>query len=90
MQIRFLDISFDGIFLLGYRLSLSSSEEKILRAVAEGGKSGAKDLASLLPQGVSEGNIAVHISSINKKAKRLSQRRLIICEGGRYKINPLM
>ena len=90
MQIRFLDIARDGIFLLGYRLSLSPTEEKLLRTVAEGGRCDTEALCSLLAKGVSSGNIAVHINSINKKAHAISGRKLIIYESGQYKINPFM
>ena len=90
MQIRFLDISRDGIFLLGYRLSLSPTEEKLLRTVAQGGRCDTAALCSLLSEGVGSGNIAVHINSINKKAHAISERKLIIYESGQYKINPFM
>ena len=90
MQINFLDISHNGIFLLGYRLILSPTEKKILQTVSQGGKSNTDELCSLLPQGIGAGNIAVHINSINAKAKRISGRRLIVYENGQYNINPFM
>ena len=90
MQIRFLELAHDGIFLLGRPLTLSPTEERLLRAIAEGGKSGVDDLLPLLSEGVSRGNVAVHINSINEKAARLSGRKLIIHEEKRYKINPFM
>lgn len=90
MQIRFLEISRDGIFLLGYKLSLSPTEEKLLRTVAQGGKSNTTELCSLLSDGVGSGNVAVHINSVNKKAQAISGRKLIIYENGQYKINPFM
>lgn len=90
MQIRFLELSREGVFLLGRPLSLSPSEEKLLRAIAEGGKSGRDDLAKLLPSGVGYGNVAVHINAINRKAEKISARKLVICEDKRYKINPFM
>ena len=90
MQIRFLSLDRDEIFLLGYRLKLSPTEEKLLRAIAEGGKSDLANLVSLLPTDVGSGNVAVHINSINRKAKRISDRRLIICRSGQYKINEFM
>ena len=90
MQIRFLNLERDEIFLLGYSLTLSPTEEKLLRAIAEGGKRGSSDLALLLPAETSVGNVAVHISSINKKAAKISGRKLIIHENGRYEINPFM
>ena len=90
MQIRFLNLTSDGIYLLGHPLKLSPTEERLLRAVAEGGKSGVDDLLPLLSAGVSRGNIAVHITSINNKATMISGRKIIIHEEKRYKINPFM
>ena len=90
MQIRFLVIDHDGIFLLGKPLKLSHTEERLLITIASGGKSGAQDLLTLLEPGVSVGNIAVHINSINRKAAKISERKLIIHENKQYKINPLM
>lgn len=90
MQIRFLTIAHDGIFLLGYPLKLSPTEEKLLREVANGGRCNADALAELLANSVSRGNIAVHINSINRKAKKISSRKLIIYEKGSYKINDFM
>ena len=90
MQIRFLNIAYDGIFLLGYPLRLSPTEERLLKEVANGGKTDADTLASLLTDGVSRGNVAVHINSINRKAKKISERKLIVYEKGRYVINGLM
>ena len=90
MQIRFLDISREGIFLLGYKLILSPTEEKILCAVSQGCKSNTEELCNLLPKGVGAGNIAVHINSINAKARKISGRKLIIYENGQYNINPFM
>ena len=90
MQIRFLSIVHDGIFLLGYPLKLSPTEEKLLKEVANGGRCGVAELSKLLTDGVSSGNIAVHINSINRKAKKISARKLIIYEKGSYKINELM
>lgn len=90
MQIRFLSLTPEGIFLLGLPLLLSPTEERLLRAIAEGGKSGVDDLLPLLSSGVSRGNVAVHINSINEKAAEISGRRLIIHEEKQYRINPFM
>ena len=90
MQIRFLNIDKDKIFLLGYELKLSPTEKKLLLAVAQGGKCGVEDLATLLKSPVGRGNIAVHINSINSKAKRISARKLIMHENKQYRINRFM
>ena len=80
----------DSFFLLGYELKLSPTERKLLRAITEGGKSSVEHLTALLPEGVNPSNVAVHISSINKKAEMLSKRKLVIYENYRYRINPFM
>lgn len=90
MKIRFLELCPERIFLLGYELKLSPSEDKLLRAIAEGGKSDIDSLTPLLSEGVSRGNIAVHINNINKKASKISGRKLVIHKSSRYIINPYM
>ena len=90
MQIRFLTVDSQEVFLLGYPLRLSKTEHKLLDIIARGGRCGVDDLAELLPQGVSKGNVAVHINAINKKARAISGRKLIIYEDQSYKINPFM
>ena len=90
MQIRFLQLDPNRIFLLGYELKLSPTEEILLRAVAEGGKCGTDDLAKLLSDGVNRTNVSVHINSINRKAKRISSRKLIVYESKQYRINNFM
>ena len=90
MKIRFLELCPNKIFLLGYELKISPSEEKLLRAIAEGGKSDIDTLSALLRDGVSRGNVAVHINGINKKAALISGRKLVIHRNSRYIINPYM
>ena len=90
MKIRFLELCPDKIFLLGYELKLSPSEEKLLRAIAEGGRSDVDSLRVILTDGVNRSNVAVHISSINKKAQIISRRKLVIYKNSRYIINPFM
>lgn len=90
MQIRFLNLLPDKIYLLGLPLKLSRTEDILLRAIASGGKSGVDDLLPLLGDGITRGNVAVHVNSINKKASAISGRRLIIHKQKRYVINPFM
>ena len=90
MQIKFLKVDNNETFLLGYRLKLSATEQKLLYAIAQGGRSGVDDLLPLLTSGVCRGNVAVHINSINKKAENISGRKLVIYEAYQYKINPFM
>ncbi len=89
MQKRFLVIN-EEIRLLGFPLDLTRTEEKLLRAIAENGKMSIDALSTLLHEGVSRGNVAVHINAINRKAKRISSRKLVIFSCGAYEINELM
>lgn len=90
MQIRFLSLDDETTYLLGFRLKLSRTEQKLLWAIAQGGKCDVDSLVTLLPEGVKRGNVAVHINSINKKAECISDRKLVLFENGKYKINPFM
>ena len=90
MRFRFLELCHDKIFLLGYELKLSPTEERLLRAVAYGGKSDIDTLCLILRDGVGRGNVAVHINGINKKAAKISGRKLIIHKDSRYILNPYM
>ena len=64
MQERFLVIDKDGIWLLGYPLRLTPTETKLLTFITERGEASAQLLCSLLNEGVSRQNVAVHISAI--------------------------
>ena len=90
MNVGFLNIGENEIFLLGYRLKLSPTEKAILLKIANDESASIDELLSLLSSGVSRGNIAVHINSINKKAKALSHRPLILFKNDSYIINPYM
>ena len=89
MQINFLVID-DEVRLLGFPLKLTPSERKLLYAIAIGKRVTIEELMSLLNAGVSRGNVAVHINAINRKAERISRRKLVIFRENAYEINPLM
>ena len=90
MNVGFLNICENEIFLLGYRLKLSPTEKAILLKIAKDESASIDQLLSLLSSGVSRGNIAVHINSINKKAIAISDRKLVLFEDEKYIINPYM
>lgn len=90
MNVSFLNITNEGIFLIGYPLKLSPTERAILTKLAEDKSATIDELLLLLSAGVSRGNIAVHINSINKKAKAVSGRPLILFNSNSYIINPHM
>ena len=75
--------------LLGFPLKLSPTELKLLTAICERDMT-VEELSSLLNEGVSRQNVAVHINSVNRKAELISGRRLVIFSGERYTLNPYM
>ena len=90
MNINFLSINDSEVYLIGYKLKLSPTEKTILESIAKNDGASIEELLPLLSDGVSRGNIAVHINSINKKADGISARKLVLFEDGRYIINPYM
>ena len=90
MKVGFLNITGDEVYLIGYRLKLSPTERAILYEIADKGSASIDELLPLLSSGVSRGNIAVHINSINKKADSVSGRRLVLFENDKYILNPYM
>ena len=90
MNVNYLSITKDEAYLIGYKLKLSPTERAILFEIASKGGATIDDLLHLLADGVSRGNIAVHINSINKKADGISGRRLVLFQDDKYIINPYM
>ncbi|MBQ2384880.1 MAG: hypothetical protein II292_01600 [Clostridia bacterium] len=89
MQRGFLNVNDNGIFLLGFPLKLSPTEQKLLVAICERDAT-IEELSTLLCEGVSRQNVAVHINSINRKAELISGRRLVIFTNECYTLNPYM
>ena len=89
MQRGFLNVNDNGIFLLGFPLKLSPTEQKLLVAICERDVT-IEELSTLLCEGVSRQNVAVHINSINRKAELISGRRLVIFTNECYTLNPYM
>ena len=90
MTLGYLDITSKETYLIGYKLKLSPTERAILLEIAQNTGASIDELMPLLSDGVSRGNIAVHINAINKKAFSVSGRRLVLFENDRYIINPYM
>lgn len=90
IKFNFLNIDDNEVFLIGYKLKLSPTERTLLCEIANNKSASIEELLPLLSNGVSRGNIAVHINSINKKATNISGRKLILFEDGKYVINPYM
>ena len=67
------------VLLLGYVLHLTASEFAILHTIVENrgiSKQGLLDRC-FEGKGLTEGNIAVHVYNINRKAKEITGRRFI-------------
>lgn len=90
MIVNYLSITEDEAYLIGYKLKLSPTERSILLEISEKGEAAIDTLIPILPDGVSRGNIAVHINSINKKADAVSGRKLVLFENDKYILNPYM
>ncbi len=90
MQIDFLVIDEKEAYLLGFELKLSKTRHRLLYEIAAHGELSADELLALLDKDVSRGNVAVHISAINRAAKDISERKLVIYEKHKYKLNPFM
>ena len=90
INFNYLIINDNEVYLIGYKLKLSPTERMLLCTITENQSASIEELLPLLSDGVSRGNIAVHINSINKKAYNISGRKLILFEDGKYVINPYM
>ncbi len=91
IRIKFLCLDdSEHVFLFGYELSLSPTEYKILRSLAEHGDLSADALTKLCALSCGHCGVAVHISAINAKAEQISERRLIVCRDSLYRINEMM
>lgn len=90
MTVNYLNITKDESYLIGYKLKLTPTERAILFEIAVKSSATIDELLSLLSDGVSRGNIAVHINSINKKANAVSGRKLVLFENNSYILNPYM
>lgn len=90
-EYKYLTIDNERVFLLGYELHLTPNEKRILSAVAKGGATSTELLESITHlRRVGVSNVAAHISAINKKAKEIGSRRLIVSKNGKYILNEFM
>ena len=92
-NIKHLSIGDDrnDVYYLGYNLKLTPSEYKIVLAIAKGVSVSADALLEEI--GVAsckKGNVSVHICSINRKARLIGERQLIIFENSKYRFNDNM
>jgi len=91
MTYKYLTVEDGRVIFLGYELHLTPSEKQILSAVAEGGATSSELLARIAHlRRVGLSNVVAHISAINKKAKEIGSRRLIVNQKGKYILNEFM
>ncbi len=72
-------------FLLGYPLRLSPEEAKLLRRIKKN-----RTLGIRIGTKASANALAVRVCGINKKAMRVSGRKLIVFIDGAYRLNPYL
>ena len=91
MTYYFLELSenWREVLLLGYPLSLSETEYGILRSICREHPSSLSIESLADEHGLSANGVAVHICTLNKKAARISGRRLVVFDGG-YRLNEFM
>ena len=77
------------VLLLGYPLSLSETEYGILCSLCREHPSPLSIDSLATEHSLSANGVAVHICTLNKKAARISGRRLIVFDGG-YRLNKFM
>lgn len=76
------------IVLLGYAVKLTKSEHAILMSLMESDEEGV-EIAGLR-ESIGTSSVSVHVCNINRKARELSGRSLIVYANKRYKINKNM
>lgn len=91
---RFLEINDNSgeVYYLGYPLKLTKSECGVLSAVAQSENGVGKEelVAFKRMRKIGSQNAAVHVCRINKKAKEIGGRPLILFDEGKYFLNEYM
>ena len=79
IKYQHISIEEDMVILLGYRLVLTKTEYSILKALIESAITplSSKDFCTKIGIELSKESISFHVSNINKKAKTISNRKLI-------------
>lgn len=79
------------VYLLGYKLSVTPCEYKLLCALLSDERVRIEMLAEILGfTPGKKGNVSVHICSLNRKADVIGGRKLILCDNSEYYLNPHM
>jgi len=76
-----IEICKDGVYYLGYRLSLGKAERAVLDVLLQR-ESGADTFELSDASGVSVGNISTTVKTINRKARAIGGRDLILSGRG--------
>ncbi len=82
---KLLPTEMQEFLLLGYPLRLSPDEAEIVRALQK-----HRTLRSHRGANSSQNTLAVRVCRINKKAMRISGRKLIVFTDGAYRLNPYL
>ena len=77
-------------YLLGYDMKLTPSEYTILVSIVKQGSLSSEELCDLLGKAGRSNKVSVHVCSINKKAKNIGGRYLVLHDEDGYCINELM
>ena len=79
LKYKHVSIEENDVIFLGYKLVLTKTEYGILKELIEsaGTPLSTEEISSKINIELSKENIRFHISSINKKAKIISNRKLI-------------
>lgn len=77
-------------YLLGYDMKLTPNEYTILVSIVKEGSLSEGELSELLGKSGKGNRVSVHICSINRKAKNIGGRYLVIHDDDGYSINELM
>lgn len=90
IQRRFLVIDDDRVSLVGYPLPLSPTERRVLVTICNNSFPTPESLLEDLNHEISRESLIVHIHAINRKAKAVSGRPLLMMSFGAYHLNPNM
>lgn len=77
------------VYFLGYNLKLTRSEYQLLCALADAELVSSDELARIIGS-EKRGTVAVHICSINAKARAIGERKLVLCKDSEYYLNENM
>lgn len=78
------------VLLTGYRLRLANKELSLLKAIIERGAVNTSGTVGYTSDSERFRSLPVLVNSINRKAKIVSGRKLVICKNRNYMLEPNM